>query len=136
MKNRKEKEKKGWEVCVTKSRSAGVDMDVDGKDEDGVEGEEDEGVDGDGLAVGLHAPEVQVTVVPRELEEEARLQQHEQHHPDQHRAPVGRHSRRAARRRDSLEREGGERRRLRRMAMRKRKAEKRERRKKKEGCFR
>ncbi|CAK9175133.1 unnamed protein product [Ilex paraguariensis] len=58
-------------------RTAGVDVNMDGKDEDSVDDEEDESVDCDGLAVGLHAPEIQVFVVSRELKEQSRLQEHE-----------------------------------------------------------
>ncbi|KAG6390098.1 hypothetical protein SASPL_151578 [Salvia splendens] len=71
--------------------SAGVDVDMNGEDEDSVEDEEDEGVDSDGLAVGLHGAELHVAVVARDLEEEPRLQQDEEHHSHQDWAPV-RHS--------------------------------------------
>ena len=40
-------------------------MDVDDEDEDGVEGEEEESVTGYGHAVGLHAPELHRSAVPR-----------------------------------------------------------------------
>ena len=76
-----------WEELVEKI-SAGVDVDMEGEDENGVESEEDESVDGDGFAVGLHAAELHGAAVARQLEEQARLQQHEQHHPHQHRSPV------------------------------------------------
>ncbi|GER47504.1 hypothetical protein STAS_24622 [Striga asiatica] len=68
--------------------SAGVDVDVDGEDENSVEGEEDERVDGNSLAVGLHASELQLAVVPRYLKQQPRLQQYEEYNSDEHRAPV------------------------------------------------
>ena len=70
------------------SRLAGVDVDVEREREDGEGGEEDEGVDEDGLAVGVEAAEVDVAVGARELAQQARRQQHEQHNAHHHRAPV------------------------------------------------
>lgn len=63
-------------------------MDFDGEDEDGEDGEEEEGMNGDGLSVGLEAAEVDVMVVAGQREDEARLQQHEEDHPNHHRRPV------------------------------------------------
>ncbi|KAG4938343.1 hypothetical protein JHK87_044313 [Glycine soja] len=68
--------------------SAGVDMDFNGEDEDGVEREEDERVDENGFAVGLHATELKLLPVPRKGEKQPRLEQHEQNYPDQHRCPI------------------------------------------------
>lgn len=68
--------------------SAGVDVDVEGEDEDGVEDEEEESVESYGLTVGLHASELHGPGVPRYLEQQPRLQQQEQHHPYQHRPPI------------------------------------------------
>jgi len=67
---------------------AGVDVDVQREREDGEGGEEDEGVHEDGLAVGVEADEVDVAVGARELAEQARGQQHEEHHAHHHGAPV------------------------------------------------
>ncbi|KAF7136034.1 hypothetical protein RHSIM_Rhsim08G0042100 [Rhododendron simsii] len=66
----------------------GVDVDVNGDDEDGVECKEEESVEGYGLAVGFHAPKLHLFVVTWYLEQQPRLQQQEQHHSDQHRPPV------------------------------------------------
>lgn len=65
-----------------KQELAGVDVNVDGEDEDSIKCKEDESVNGDRLAVGLHAPELKIFVVARELKQQARLQQYKQNHPD------------------------------------------------------
>ncbi|RWW18888.1 hypothetical protein GW17_00017102 [Ensete ventricosum] len=57
--------------------SAGVDMEAEGDDDDGVEGEEDECVEDDGLSVGSHAAEVHRPVGAGRLQHEPRRQQHE-----------------------------------------------------------
>lgn len=64
------------------SGSPGVDVKMKRHDEDRKYGEEDEGVNGDRLTVGLHAPEIHMSVVSRKLEQQSRRQQHEQHHAD------------------------------------------------------
>lgn len=76
----REREVVGW--------SAGVDVDVEGEDEDGVEDEEEESVESYGLTVGLHVSKLHGPGVPRYLEQQPRLQQQEQHHPYQHRPPI------------------------------------------------
>ncbi|CAN6572436.1 unnamed protein product [Malus baccata var. baccata] len=68
--------------------SAGIDVDVDDQDENGIENEEEESVDSDGLAVGLHAPKLQRLAVSREREEQPWLQQYKQHHSYQYWAPT------------------------------------------------
>ncbi|CAL5370281.1 unnamed protein product [Camellia sinensis] len=68
--------------------SAGVDMEVEGEDNDGVEGEEEKSVKGYGLTVSLHAPKLHMSVVSRYLEQQSRRQQHEQHHPYQYWSPI------------------------------------------------
>ncbi|KAM1111755.1 hypothetical protein ACFX19_045388 [Malus domestica] len=45
--------------------STGIDVDVDGQDENGVQTEEDESVDSYGLAVGLHVPKLHLLAVSR-----------------------------------------------------------------------
>ncbi|KAI0510539.1 hypothetical protein M5K25_010768 [Dendrobium thyrsiflorum] len=55
----------------------GVDVKVEGDDDDGEDGKEDEGVDEDGLSVGPHAAELCHSVVARKLEEEPRRKQNE-----------------------------------------------------------
>lgn len=66
----------------------GVDVEAEGEDDDGEEGEEEEGVEEDGLAVGPHAPELRTSIRPRDLEDQSRRQQHEQHYSHHHRRPV------------------------------------------------
>ncbi|KAI8030417.1 hypothetical protein LOK49_LG01G04216 [Camellia lanceoleosa] len=68
--------------------SAGVDMEMEGEDNDGVEGEEEKSVKGYGLTVSLHAPKLHMSVVSRYLEQQTRRQQHEQHHPYQYWSPI------------------------------------------------
>lgn len=88
---RREQERRGsvgFGVVLCCTHLSGVDVDVEREGEDGEGGEEDEGVDEDGLAVGAEAAEVDVAVRPRDLEQQPRRQQDEQHHPDHHRAPV------------------------------------------------
>ncbi|KAI4383620.1 hypothetical protein MLD38_009432 [Melastoma candidum] len=68
--------------------SAGVDVNADGHEEDGDEAEEYDGVDEDGEAAGAHAAELHHAMVPRDLEQQPRGQQHEQHHSYHHRPPV------------------------------------------------
>jgi len=63
-------------------------VDVEREREDGEGGEEDEGVHEDGLAVGVEAAEVDVAVGARELAQQARGEQHEEHHAHHHGAPV------------------------------------------------
>ncbi|MQM06710.1 hypothetical protein Taro_039537 [Colocasia esculenta] len=67
---------------------AGVDVDVEGEDEDGEHGEEDDGVNEDGFAVGPERPEFHVLGVSRDREQQPRRQQHEQHHPQHYWRPV------------------------------------------------
>lgn len=69
-------------------RSAGIDMDLDGEDEDGVDGEEDESVNSNRLSVSPHAPELQLLAVSRQLKKESRLQQHKQYYTDEYRSPI------------------------------------------------
>lgn len=54
--------------------SAGVDVNMNGQDENSVESEEDKRVDRNRLAVGLHAAELDLPVVARNLEKQSRLQ--------------------------------------------------------------
>ncbi|KAG6410156.1 hypothetical protein SASPL_128206 [Salvia splendens] len=68
--------------------SGGVDVEMNGEDENSVDDEENEGVDCDGLAVGLHAAELHVAVVSRNLEKKAWLEQDEEHDSDQDGTPV------------------------------------------------
>lgn len=63
-------------------------MNPDGNEEDGDEAEEDDGVDQYWDATRLHVPEVDYPVVPGQLEQQPRAQQHEQHHRDHHRPPI------------------------------------------------
>lgn len=48
-------------------QSTGVDMDMNSKNEDGIESKEDKSVNHDGFAISLHAPKFQITVVSWEL---------------------------------------------------------------------
>ncbi|GAB2278438.1 hypothetical protein Dimus_013121 [Dionaea muscipula] len=64
---------------------------MDGENKDGVEGEEDESMNEDGPAVGLHSAELERSTVAGNLTQQAGRQQHEQHHPYQHRRPVRHH---------------------------------------------
>lgn len=67
---------------------AGVDMETEGDDDDGVDGEEDEGVEGHGLAVRPHASELHRAVGAGGLQDEPRREQNEQNHPHHHRRPI------------------------------------------------
>lgn len=58
----------GGEVCTIRDldlKSAGIDMDVNGENKDGVNGEEDESVNSNSLTVSLHAPKLQLLAVSR-----------------------------------------------------------------------
>ncbi|KAK4272197.1 hypothetical protein QN277_020785 [Acacia crassicarpa] len=68
--------------------SADINMNIKSQKKDGVDSEEEEGVDEDGLAVGLHASELQLLAVSREGAEQAWLKKHEQHHADEHWGPI------------------------------------------------
>ena len=68
--------------------SAGVDVNANGHDEDGIESEEDECVNEYGFAVGLHPTELKLLPVSRKGEQQPRLQQHEQHHANYDWCPI------------------------------------------------
>lgn len=57
--------------------SASVDMDMESENEDSIENEEDERVYSDSLAVGFHAPELKLPIIPRKLEEKPWREQYE-----------------------------------------------------------
>lgn len=79
-----------WLQCTgSRERAlARVDVDADGDEEDGDEAEVDDGVDENGGPARLHVAELHDSVPPGDLEQQARGQQHEQHHRYQHRSPV------------------------------------------------
>lgn len=64
------------------------DVHADDDDEESDEGEVDDGVDEDGHGAGVHVAELHEVVLPGELQQQPRGQQHEQHHRDHHRPPV------------------------------------------------
>lgn len=68
--------------------SADIYTQADGEDENGVDAEENQRVYRNGFSIGLHAPELQLLAVSRQLEQKARRQQYEQHHSNQYRRPV------------------------------------------------
>ena len=63
-------------------------MDADGEEQDGDEGEVDDGVDEDGEAAGMEVAELDDPALPRDLEQQARGEEDEQHQADEHRRPV------------------------------------------------
>lgn len=63
-------------------------MNVKGEENEGIESEEDEGVNEDGLAVGLHATELELSVGAGEGKEQARLEDDEEEDADHHGTPV------------------------------------------------
>ena len=63
-------------------------MDADGDEEDGDEAEVDYRVDENGDAAGMHAPELHHSVFSRNLKQQARRQENEQHDGYQDRAPI------------------------------------------------
>lgn len=63
-------------------------MHSDDDDEEGDEREVDDGVDDDGDGAGLQVAELHQVVAAGELDEQPRREQHEQHQPDHHGAPV------------------------------------------------
>jgi hypothetical protein len=71
-------------------------VDADGDEEDGDEREVEDGVDEDGDAAGVHGAEADDAAVRRQLEQQARREQHEQHRRDHHGAPVSHGGRRAS----------------------------------------
>uniref|UniRef100_A0A804PUS5 Uncharacterized protein n=1 Tax=Zea mays TaxID=4577 RepID=A0A804PUS5_MAIZE len=66
----------------------GGDVHSDDDDEEGDEREVDDGVDDDGDGAGLQVAELHQVVAAGELDEQPRREQHEQHQPDHHGAPV------------------------------------------------
>lgn len=64
-------------------------VDANGDEEDGDEAEVDDGVDQNRNRAGLHVSELHHPVSPRKLKQQARCQQHEQHHRYHHRPPIG-----------------------------------------------
>lgn len=67
---------------------AGVDVDMEGQDDDSIECKEDEGVNRYGLPVRLQAAELHLPAMSRQLKQKPRLQKHEQYHPNHYRPPV------------------------------------------------
>lgn len=63
-------------------------MHSDDDDEEGDEREVDDGVDEDGDGAGLQVAELHQVVAAGELDEQPRREQHEQHQPNHHGAPV------------------------------------------------
>lgn len=68
--------------------STGVDVNMDGQDENSIENEEDNGVHRNRFAVGLKASELHQPVVTRYLKQKARLKQYEEYNSDKHGAPI------------------------------------------------
>jgi len=60
----------------------------DDDDEDGDKREVDDGVDEDGDGAGLQVAELDEVVAAGELDQQPRREEHEQHQPDHHGAPV------------------------------------------------
>lgn len=63
-------------------------MHSDDDDEEGDKREVDDGVDEDGDGAGLQVAELHEMVAAGELDKQPRREEHEQHQPDHHRAPV------------------------------------------------
>ncbi|CAA7404680.1 unnamed protein product [Spirodela intermedia] len=70
------------------SLCADVHVDSDRQQEDGNEGEVDDCVDHDRQSAGLKVAELHELALPRQLDQQPRRQQDEEHHRDEHRSPV------------------------------------------------
>lgn len=71
--------------------SASIDMNMNSKNEDSIKSKENKSMNSNGLAIGLHAPDLQRSAISRYLKQKPRLQQYEEYHPNDHWSPV-RHS--------------------------------------------
>lgn len=65
-----------------------VNMDANGDEKDGDEAEVDDGMDQNRRPACMHASELHHPVFSRNLKQQPRRQQHEQHHRYQHRSPI------------------------------------------------
>ncbi|CAN6876133.1 unnamed protein product [Brassica oleracea] len=71
-----------------RKESTGVDVEIDGDDQNGVDGEEDESVNSYGFSVGFEVTEVYRSVVSGQREEKTRRENHEQDDADDNRSPI------------------------------------------------
>ncbi|KAA0056546.1 hypothetical protein E5676_scaffold1154G00140 [Cucumis melo var. makuwa] len=71
--------------------SASVDVDMESENENSIEDEEDESVYSNSFSVGLHAPELKLTIIPGKLKQKPGRKQYEEYNSDDHGCPI-RHS--------------------------------------------
>ncbi|KAK8703078.1 hypothetical protein V6N13_021408 [Hibiscus sabdariffa] len=74
--------------CDPSGVHASVNADTDGQNEDSEEDKEDESVDNNGFDIGLKVTELESSVVPRKLEEEAGGEQDEEQQPYNNGRPI------------------------------------------------
>lgn len=70
---------------------AKIQVNLDSQNKDGDEAKVEERMDHDRCAAGLEVPELDEPVATRQLKQQARRQQHEQHHRHENGAPIRHH---------------------------------------------